>query len=392
MAFDWKEVFARSTMRVLNIVAICLIIGSWVARFTYWKAYEVVVEVTREQTDAGGQMQSVSDFEVKTEREPFIYALFTLFVFPGAVFVLFTTELQVQKWSLDVVSRSFYFLDYHAGKAFLLTLVATLILQHTDVLQVLAALVIYAIALINLAHCVLFGSAPISSQRSSSEFGAGGQLKDAQTDQEVLACLEKAQAARKKDPKKVADGIKSLARAKKRMDGDGQQKVLEMSIKSNSDGRSGSGTMHVVYLNSASKKTATKARGKTDVSADSARNTSERQQMLNSQPPKRLSKTTTDGPMMTAVKNIPTNPNETSLLKSHPDEQSSLKGSPEFERDLEANLQDLEMSQSAQKQQRQSNMRGTRARNTRQRVHFVDSEISPAGQASKEVERAHAHY
>ena len=168
-------------MRIINLAAIGLITIAWVVRFYYFGKREKIVE---EQVTVG---TTTSTMLVKTEvRDGFWLVIYTLFVLPFMIFVFVCQELQISSERLAWVKLSFYFLDYHIGKALYLLLCASLILQHSDVLQWLVAVACFIIVGVNFVHPCLIGLDPIN--------GEGAMILSIQQDRGVLKDLQKAEA------------------------------------------------------------------------------------------------------------------------------------------------------------------------------------------------------
>lgn len=58
--------------------------------------------------------------------------------------------------------KNFHFLDYYVGKGLFLLLLASLILQHQDMLQWIVAIALIVIITVDLVHGCLLGAEPVN--------------------------------------------------------------------------------------------------------------------------------------------------------------------------------------------------------------------------------------
>ena len=143
------ELLSKRNMKILNFLAIAIVIIAWLIRFYYFTKREELHE------NADG---TVTQTEVQ---DSLMLIVYTLMVFPMLIAIFIITELQLKPKIMNLC-KHFYFLDYYLGKGLYLLLLASLILQHQDMIQWLFVVAILVVTVVDLIHGCIMGAEPIN--------------------------------------------------------------------------------------------------------------------------------------------------------------------------------------------------------------------------------------
>ena len=131
----------KAGMRIINMNAIFLLGIGTIVRFSYFKPSEEIT-ATEVEDEFG---ETTNAFEIKVEKERFMFYFTTLIVLPALIALYVVVELNIS----ESVSKKFNFLELYIGKAFFLLMLALMLLEKFKPVEIIFAIAILAIVIIN---------------------------------------------------------------------------------------------------------------------------------------------------------------------------------------------------------------------------------------------------
>ena len=156
----------------MNMNAIFLIFIGTIVRFSYFRPKETIKIVTGENEG--------STFEKTTSRERFMFYVTTIFVLPALIALYTIVELEIWK---DIFGKNFHFLELPIGKGIYLLLLALMLLEKANAVEIIFGLAILVICVINIV--VSFIKPKAGNDAGDEEDPLTGHAHVTQTDNEV---------------------------------------------------------------------------------------------------------------------------------------------------------------------------------------------------------------
>ena len=142
-------ILKKKTMQIINMNAIFLIFIGTLVRFSYFPERSQIVQLTKEDEETG---ESTEEYVTYSESETLGFKFSTLILLPALIILYVLIELEVKK---DSLCRNFNFLELPIGKGLYLLMLALILLEKTNTVEIIFGIAIFVISVINIVVGIL---------------------------------------------------------------------------------------------------------------------------------------------------------------------------------------------------------------------------------------------
>ena len=142
-------ILKKKTMQIINMNAIFLIFIGTLVRFSYWPSRSKIVEYAVEDETTG---ESTVAYDTKVENETIGFKFSTLILLPILILLYVLIELGVKK---ETLCKHFHFLELPIGKGLYLLMLALMLLEKTNIVEIIFGIAIFVISVLNVVVGIL---------------------------------------------------------------------------------------------------------------------------------------------------------------------------------------------------------------------------------------------
>ena len=134
----------KKTMQIINMNAIFLIFIGTLVRFSYFPERSQIIEQTSKDEDTGEDQVL---YETYVENETLGFKFSTIVLLPVLIVLYVLIELEVSK---DSLCKNFNFLELPVGKGLYLLMLAIVLLEKTNTVEIIFGIAIFVISVLNI--------------------------------------------------------------------------------------------------------------------------------------------------------------------------------------------------------------------------------------------------
>ena len=142
-------ILKKKTMQSVNMNAIFLIFIGTLVRFSYFPERSQIIEQTRKDEETG---EDLVVYQTYVENETLGFKFSTVLLLPALIVLYVLVELEVSK---DSLCKNFNFLELPIGKGLYLLLLAIVLLEKTNTVEIIFGIAIFVISVLNIVVGVL---------------------------------------------------------------------------------------------------------------------------------------------------------------------------------------------------------------------------------------------